>query len=220
MQSATSVVRRGGAILACTAASLGLAVVAAPSAAAAGTISVSPATGLTGGQEVTVTASGFGAGDTLIFAQCAAGASGQDGCAAGGAVTKKADANGGATATLKIAVGPVGTKGGVCDAGHPCEVAVTDLSTIGQAGGPTVVTKSITFAGGGGTSPSKPASSSGTTSGSNPSKSASPAPGSELAHTGGDGGKTVLIAAVSGALVLFGGVVMLAVRRRGARAAH
>ncbi|MGR6998926.1 neocarzinostatin apoprotein domain-containing protein [Yinghuangia aomiensis] len=219
MQSATSAVRRGGAILACAAASLGLAVVAAPSAAAAGTVSVSPATGLTGGQEVTVTAAGFGAGDTLIFAQRAAGASGQDGCAAGGAVTKKADANGGATATLKIVVGPVGTKGGACDAAHPCEVAVTDLSTIGQAGGPTVATKSITFAGGGST-PSKPASSSGSTSGSNPSKSASPAPGSELAHTGGDGGQTVLIAAVSGALVLFGGIVMLAVRRRGARAAH
>ncbi|MDI2132430.1 neocarzinostatin apoprotein domain-containing protein [Yinghuangia seranimata] len=203
------------------AAAAGLAIATASPASAAGAISVSASSGLTAGQEVTVTASGFGAGDTLIFAQCAAGATSQDGCAAGGAATKKAGADGGASATLKIVVGAVGTKGGVCDAAHACEIAVTDLSTIGQPGGPTVVTKSITFAAsGGGTETKTPTATASTKkpASSGTSKPASSAPGSELAHTGGDGNTTLLIGAASGALVLLGAGVMFTVRRRGTHA--
>jgi hypothetical protein len=214
----------GAAPLLAIAAAAGLILTAAGSAAAAGeAVAVSPAADLSAGQKVTVTATGFGAGDTLIIGQCTPDAKGQEGCAAG-ALSIKAGADGSATGTLTIVVGTVGTKGGTCDATHPCAVAVTDLSTIGQPTGPTVVTKAITFAaaGGGGAagnpSTATPTASKGAPATATPSpgaKSTSTAPpGGELAHTGGDR-IPLLRFGVAGTVLVFLGVgALFLVRRR------
>jgi len=58
-------------------------------------VSVSPATGLSDGQTVTVTGSGYGSDASLGIVQCPAGATSQDLCDGRTAQSFSADANGG-----------------------------------------------------------------------------------------------------------------------------
>ena len=76
---------------------------AGPAAAAGPSITVSPSSGLTNGQNVTVKGSGFTANyANMVVVQCAASATGASGCNVNDVKFTKADANGAFTVTLTI----------------------------------------------------------------------------------------------------------------------
>jgi hypothetical protein len=76
---------------------------AGPAAAAGPSITVSPSSGLTNGQNVTVKGSGFTANyANMVIVQCAATATGANGCDTNDVKFTKADANGAFTVTLTV----------------------------------------------------------------------------------------------------------------------
>jgi hypothetical protein len=91
---------------------------------------VKPASGLRDGQSVTVTASGFSPGLSLIVVQCAdkGQQTGPGDCNLAVSTTLQTDAAGKAEATLTVAYGPFGANGVVCSATQPCLVSVTEAS--------------------------------------------------------------------------------------------
>ncbi len=89
-----------GAVTAVVAGSLGL---AGPAAAAAPSVTVSPSSGLTDGQNVTVKGSGFTPNyANMVVVECAASATGANGCDTNDVKFTKADANGAFTVTLTV----------------------------------------------------------------------------------------------------------------------
>ncbi|WP_181009567.1 enediyne antibiotic chromoprotein [Streptomyces sp. SM11] len=82
-------------------ASLGLAAAAQSVAFAAPAFSVSPASGLSDGQSVSVSISGASAGETYYIAQCAP-VGGQDACNAATATSFTTDASGAAAFTFVV----------------------------------------------------------------------------------------------------------------------
>lgn len=93
-------------------------------------ITVEPDTGLADGQTVTVTASGFSPGQSLIVIQCAdkGQQTGAGDCNLEVAATVQTNESGGAMTPLVVTVGPFGGNGVVCDAAQPCLVSVTQAS--------------------------------------------------------------------------------------------
>jgi hypothetical protein len=76
---------------------------AGPASAAGPTVTVSPSSGLTNGQNVTVKGSGFTANyPQMVVVQCAATATGANGCNVNDVKFPKADANGAFTVTLTV----------------------------------------------------------------------------------------------------------------------
>ena len=77
-------------------------------------VSISPSTGLTSGQAVTVTGSGFTAGDSLYAVECVSTATTEAGCDTGTATPITASSTGTLpSTTFKVATGAIGT-GGTC----------------------------------------------------------------------------------------------------------
>ena len=102
-------------------------VLAMPSAASAATpsIAVSPATGLTSGQKVTVTGSNFPAGLGLFILQCS-GVPSATSCDTTKLVTATTTAAGTFSATYTVLTGAVGS--GTCKAGGTCYIAAGDAA--------------------------------------------------------------------------------------------
>jgi hypothetical protein len=91
---------------------------------------VKPAAGLHGGQMVTVTASGFSPGLTLLVVQCAdkGQQTGSGDCNLSAAATIHTDAAGAATTSLTVTPGPFGSNGIVCSAKLHCLISVTQAT--------------------------------------------------------------------------------------------
>ena len=91
---------------------------------------VRPATGLHDGQRVTVIATGFSPGLSLIVVQCAdkgqQTASGD--CNLAAAATVHTDGTGSATTSLSVTPGPFGASRDVCSAKLHCLISVTQAS--------------------------------------------------------------------------------------------
>ena len=103
-------------------------------------VTVTPDTGLTSGQRITVTGSGFSSNEALVVTQCAAkGAStGPGDCNLGGMATTASDASGHVQVDLVVTKGPFGANAIVCSAAQPCLVSVTQatLSPTEEADAP------------------------------------------------------------------------------------
>jgi hypothetical protein len=105
--------------------------------------SASPADGLTNGQLVTVTWSGFNRNGTINIVQCSGpGGEGAATCDLNNAYILQPDPTGEGSAMIDIVVGPVGT--GVCDAANPCVLAVNDSALQDED---ATINIPITFAG-------------------------------------------------------------------------
>ena len=91
---------------------------------------VKPAAGLHGGQTVTVTASGFSPGLTLLVVQCAdkGQQTGSGDCNLSAAATIHTDSAGAATTSLTVTPGPFGSNGIVCGAKLHCLISVTQAT--------------------------------------------------------------------------------------------
>jgi hypothetical protein len=104
------------------------------------TVTVTPDTGLTSGQRVTVTGSGFSSNAALVVTECAAkGAfTGPGDCNLGGMATTASDASGHVQVDLLVTKGPFGANAIVCSAAQPCLVSVTQatLSPTEEADAP------------------------------------------------------------------------------------
>jgi fermentation-respiration switch protein FrsA (DUF1100 family) len=97
--------------------------------------SVSPDHGLTNGQPVTISWSGYTAGKVINILECvhvdiSAGSSA--GCTFANAGLLHADPTGHGRFTMQIVTGTVGD--GVCDATHRCYIAVNDASSLAKSG--------------------------------------------------------------------------------------
>ena len=100
---------------------------------------VTPHTKLTNGQTVTVHWSGYLPGKVVNIVECSSDTA--PGCDVAGGRILTPDPTGAGTDSLQIVVGAVGT--GVCDADHPCQVAVNDAGLESPA---ATVRIPITFA--------------------------------------------------------------------------
>jgi len=94
------------------------------------TTAVKPATGLHGAQQVTVVATGFSPGLTLLVVECAdkGQQTGAGDCNLSAAATVHTDAAGSASTSLTVTPGPFGSNGIVCGAKLHCLVSVTQAS--------------------------------------------------------------------------------------------
>jgi hypothetical protein len=107
------------------------------------TVSVSPSTGLKNGQSVTVTGSGFTAGDSLFAVECLASATGQAGCDIGSATAITANADGTLpSTTFTVATGTIGT--GTC--GTSSSNLTACVINVATTAGTDAGTGAITFA--------------------------------------------------------------------------
>jgi hypothetical protein len=104
---------------------------------------VTPAEGLTDGQTVQVTGSGFTPGKSLAVAQCRIDNQGPADCHTAGSTFVTVAADGTLTAEIRIKTGPIGTASAVCDAATPCSVGTADIS---DPTGPDLSRTEITFA--------------------------------------------------------------------------
>jgi neocarzinostatin family protein len=93
-------------------------------------VTVSPDTGLSSGQHVTVTGSGFSPSEALVVTQCAAKdtATGPGDCNLDGMVMTTSDAGGRVEADLVVVKGPFGANAIVCGPAQPCLVSVTQAT--------------------------------------------------------------------------------------------
>ena len=94
------------------------------------TVTVTPDSGLTSGQLVTVTGSGFSTNEALVVTECAAkGAStGPGDCNLVGMATTASDATGHVQVDVVVTKGPFGANAIVCSAAQPCLVSVTQAT--------------------------------------------------------------------------------------------
>lgn len=117
-------------------------------AAAAGhpSVTVSPATGLRNGQQVTVVASGFPASGMLVITECAdkGTATGPADCDLAAVQTVTSSASGGVHASFTVNRGPFGANHIVCSAQQRCLVSVSQPT----ATNPVEATEDISFAAG------------------------------------------------------------------------
>jgi hypothetical protein len=104
---------------------------------------VTPSEGLTDGQTVQVTGSGFTPGKSLAVAQCSHDNTGPGDCHTAGSTFVTVAADGTLTAEIKIKTGPIGTGSAVCDAATPCSVGTADIS---DPTGPDLSRTEVTFA--------------------------------------------------------------------------
>ena len=111
------------------------------------TLTVTPDTGLTGGEVVSIEASGYTPGIALGINQCAdendpdngVEATGAADCDLGGIVSVEADADGNVSAEFTINAGPFGEAMHVCDATHDNVISVGELVPDPDAERATVV---------------------------------------------------------------------------------
>lgn len=91
---------------------------------------VRPATGLRAGQTVTVTASGFSPGLSLIVVECAdkGKQTGAGDCNLTGSATVQTDAGGRTSTQLRVTPGPFGGNNVICSAKLHCLISVTEAS--------------------------------------------------------------------------------------------
>lgn len=164
----------------------GLASALAPS------MTVTPSSELTSGQEIQVTASGFTPDLSIVIAQCGPVVTDISDCDVPGAKFVTTDAAGNASATLAAIVGVVGDKANPCDADHPCLVIASEPTPDPAA--QRTETK-VTFAGAP-AAVTSPASSAAAKSGSSSSSS------------------TGVIAGIVAAVLVAGVAVALVLRRR------
>jgi len=85
---------------------------------------VTPHTGLTNGQKVQVSASGFPAGDSLVVVECLANATNENACNLLLARFVQSDATGRVSATLQVTSHVAGK---ACSSANPCLVSVSEL---------------------------------------------------------------------------------------------
>jgi hypothetical protein len=138
----------------------GLLVLSAPPAAAAGSITVDPADGLTSGASVTVTVSGIDPFTTVVVAQCkpdgTGAVTGPGQCAdpsTGASVVVSSGSTGTVETSLTVKVGDI--RSGVSCSGQECVVAAIPTNAGGAAAlAPITLTGEGTSLPGGGTTPS------------------------------------------------------------------
>lgn len=103
-------------------------------------VTITPNSGLKSPQTVTVAASGFSPGESLVITECAAeGAStGAGDCNLGGLQSVTADGSGKVTAQFRVVKGPFGANKIVCSTTQACLVSVTQatLSPTQEADAP------------------------------------------------------------------------------------
>ncbi|WET76184.1 enediyne antibiotic chromoprotein [Amycolatopsis sp. QT-25] len=115
---------------------------ASPLAPAEPVVTVSPATGLSDGQSVTVTASGFAANTTLTISECTPAANNSGACKEVPPLTFSTDASGSGSTTYTVKKNfdsalPDGTPAGSVDCGTAvCFIGVRDSQA--QSGGQQV----------------------------------------------------------------------------------
>ena len=98
--------------------------------------------GLTAGQTVTITYSGFRPGGTINIVECTGdGRGGTATCDLSDGILLRSDPSGEGALPLKVIVGKVGN--GLCDASHPCSILVNDS---GSQDPPATIFIPITFA--------------------------------------------------------------------------
>lgn len=172
---------------------------ALPTAAfAAGSVSVSPSSGLKDGQSVNVTGSGFPASTTIYVVECA-NLTGQAGCDITRLGQAQSDAGGKISAAFTVHTGTIGN--GTCDATHACYISAGDAAQTAHGAA------QISFAGAATSGGSAPATSG---SGSTATGSGS-TPTSVNAGSGGGADRdglpmtTIVLALVGGAAVVAGG---------------
>lgn len=119
-----------------------------PAATASGhpSVTVSPATGLHTGQQVTVAATGFPPSGMLVVTECAdkGTATGPADCDLAGVQTVTASASGGVHASFTVTSGPFGANHIVCSAQQRCLISVSQPT----ATNPVEATEDISFAAG------------------------------------------------------------------------
>ncbi len=116
---------------------MGMAMLGAAPAHAAGAVTATPSTGLADGQTIQVSVTGFPANTDLFILQCTAAPTGAPGltpkCNLDGAVLPKTNGAGAVTTPFKVKAGPIGTDGGVCPVANdgPCYIvaSTSDPST-------------------------------------------------------------------------------------------
>jgi len=93
-------------------------------------VTVTPATGLSSGQHVTVSASGFSPNEALVVTECAAkgAATGPGDCNLSGMATTSSDSSGHVEVDFVVTKGPFGGNGIVCGPAQPCLVSVTQAT--------------------------------------------------------------------------------------------
>lgn len=174
-----------------------LVVPALSAAAASPTISVSPSSGLTNGQSVTVKLSGFTPNASVAVIECSplVAQDKQAACDTAGVKVLTADASGAATTPLVVKTGQIGTASGSTCPGPGGVCLITAANTTNQAENTSA---QVTFA---------------TAASAAPSASPTPVPGATTPTTGKPLLGEILIAA---ALVVLGGGLLVAARRRAA----
>ena len=115
------------------------------SAAPAQTETITPNTGLTDGQMVTIVGKGYTAGKTYSMVECAdkGNNTGAGDCNLRGIKVATADSTGTVTAQYPAAKGPFGSNNIVCSASQACLVS---LATAGSANPSEVATANVSFA--------------------------------------------------------------------------
>jgi dienelactone hydrolase len=107
---------------------------------------VTPTSGLSDGQAVTVSWSGYAPGQSVNVLECSHNPPSAAGdCDLTGAVLLHPDPTGSGTVSLVVHTGAVGSSGGTCDATHSCVIAVNQGGSTDAA---STVTVGVTFAGG------------------------------------------------------------------------
>jgi hypothetical protein len=93
-------------------------------------VTVTPATGLSTGQQVLVQASGFSPGESLVVTECAAKgtATGPGDCDLTGMQGVTADASGRVKVELTVSKGPFGANKIVCGPAQACLISVTQAT--------------------------------------------------------------------------------------------
>ena len=101
---------------------------------------VTPSTGLSDGQSVTVSWQGYAPGQSLNVLECAKNPpTAAADCDLHGAKVLQPDPTGSGSLTLVVHSGTIGTGGGVCDAAHPgCVIAVNEGGSLEAAATATV----------------------------------------------------------------------------------
>jgi hypothetical protein len=101
--------------------------------AATPSITVTPSTGLSDGQGVTVTGSGFGPNESLAILECTLGATDAAGCNINAYLLINSSATGTISSTFHVFAGPTGS--GTCDMGTTdtsCTLAVANPSNTNE----------------------------------------------------------------------------------------
>ncbi len=117
-------------------------VVTMPEAQAIPTVAVTPGTGLTDGQTVEVTGSGFGPGSQVAVGECRTGATSDSDCSVAGALVATADSTGAFTTPFTVSrILTIGASTVDCSTAGSCVIAAGELPSL-----TTFATTPISFA--------------------------------------------------------------------------